>query len=92
MSEATLMVQTDAGMFPLSAADVDQLRAILGGPQRVMYTLQEVADACHVSINTARKWRRTGVMRVVRLGDGAVRVPAAELDRLVSGRRKAGAR
>lgn len=85
---ASILIRTPRGEeFPLAAADVDILRTILGGPQRAMYSLDEVADMLGLSINTVRKWRSLGRLRVVKVGR-SVRVPADEVERLRHARRR----
>ena len=51
-----------------------------------LFTLPEVAEWLSVSLSFVKQLRRDGKLKTVRLGGKAVRVPAAEVARLCSGK------
>ncbi|MDA1349643.1 MAG: helix-turn-helix domain-containing protein [Chloroflexi bacterium] len=51
-----------------------------------LFTFPEVAERLSVSLSFIKQLRREGKLRTVRLGRKAVRVPAAEVARLCSGK------
>ena len=52
--------------------------------EKLTFTIQEVANALSVSAALVRKWRKQGLIRVVKLGR-CVRIPVEELNRLAQG-------
>ena len=51
-----------------------------------LFTFPEVAERLSVSLSFVKQLRKDGKLRTVRLGRKAVRVPAAEVARLCSGK------
>ena len=50
-----------------------------------LWTLSEVANVLRVSVPTIRNWQRCGLIQVVRLPSGTMRVKRAEVERLAGG-------
>ena len=48
------------------------------------YTLREVADLCQVSVPTVRGWQYRGLLKVIRLPGGGIRVSQSEIDRIMA--------
>lgn len=49
-----------------------------------LLTLREAADELRVSVPTLRRWRQRGLVRMVRLPGGTLRVSRTEVERLQS--------
>lgn len=49
-----------------------------------LYTLKEASEILSLSVNTLKKWRYDGKLKVVKLGR-AIRVPKEELERMLKG-------
>lgn len=51
------------------------------------YRIGEAAEALGVRVETLRRWEREGKLRTTRTAGGQRRIPAAEVARLLTGRR-----
>ena len=49
-----------------------------------LYTLQELGDTLHVSYSALRRWIQGGQLRVIKLPGGQLRIPPAEVKRLLA--------
>ena len=48
------------------------------------YSIEQVAAECGVCERTVRRWLSSGVIRGVRVGPKLIRIPRAEVERLLS--------
>jgi excisionase family DNA binding protein len=91
LSRDSVSGQVTVAISPSIAAEIDRQPA----PRNLLYfSTQQVAEMCHVSVETVRKWIRDGLLGADSIGNGSAafeyRIPEAELHRIINFQRHRG--